>query len=208
MHLLGKLFRWTQRNITPCLSLVFAEGRLWFGLIRKKQEVPMATEKQRQAAKKNIKKAQAKNEQTSSRQRSRSQPEGRGRQKPGSGGQGNYYHVEVRQGDDFETFRTQDVGGPGHLQRVSGKRATGSWATVKWLIGKEDAHVEEGKLVGDTKDAKDLLRKLRTKPVQIRGDRFEAKPRRNVPERSKPTAAQTRARRQNIKKAQAARESD
>jgi hypothetical protein len=160
----------------------------------------MATEKQRQAAKKNIKKAQAK------RQNARSQPDGRERQKPGSGGQGKYYHVEVRDGDDFETFRTQDVGDPGHLQRVSGRRASGSWATVKWLIGKEDAHVEDGKLVGDTKDAKDLLKKLRSRPVHIRGDRFEAKPRRNVSERSKPTAAQTRARHQNIKKAQAARE--
>ena len=143
----------------------------------------MATERQRQTTKKN------------------SQFQGSRRQKPGGTGQGNYYHVEVRDGGDFETFRTQDVGGPGHLQRVSGKRASGSWATVKWLIGKEDAHVEGGKLVGDTKDTKDLLKKLRTKPVRIRGDRFEAKPRRNVPERSKPTAAQTRARRQNIKQA-------
>lgn len=150
----------------------------------------MATERQRQTTKKN----------------SRSKPQGSRRQKPGSGGQGNYYHVEVREGGDFETFRTQDVGDPGHLQRVSGKRASGSWATVKWLIGKEDAHVEDGKLVGDTKEAQDLIKKLRSRPVQIRGDRFEAKPRRNVPERSKPTTAQTRARRQNIKKAQAARE--
>jgi hypothetical protein len=149
----------------------------------------MATEKQRQAARKNIKKAQRSS-----------------REKPGSGGSGNYYHVEVREGSDFETFRTQDVGDEGHLQRVAGKRSSGSWATVKWLISKDDAHVEDGKLVGDTRDAKDLIKKLRRKPVQIRGDRFEAKSRRNVPERSKPTAAQQRARRQNIKKAQAARE--
>lgn len=166
----------------------------------------MATEKQRQAARKNIKKAQAKRETMSSRENARSQPQGRARQKPGGGGGGNYYHVEVREGSDFEAFRTQDVGDEGHLQRVAGKRASGSWATVKWLVSKEDAHVEDGKLVADTKDAKDLLKKLRTRPVQIRGDRFEAKPRRNVPERSKPTAAQQRARRQNIKKAQAARE--
>ena len=156
----------------------------------------MATEKQRQAAKKNIKKAQAKNEKMSSG----------GRQKPGSGGKGDYYHVEVREGGDFETFRTQDVGDPGHLQRVAGKRASGSWATVKWLVSKGDAHVEDGKLVGDTQEARDLIRKLRSRPVHIQGDRFQAKPRRNVPERSKPTAAQTRARRQNIKKAQTARE--
>ena len=148
----------------------------------------MATERQRQTTKK------------------KSQSQSSRRQKPGSSGQGNYYHVEVRDAGDFETFRTQDVGDPGHVQRVSGKRASGSWATVKWLIGKEDAHGEGGELVGDTRDAKDLLKKLRTKPVQIRGDRFEAKPRQNVPERSKPTAAQTRARRQNVKRAQSARE--
>jgi hypothetical protein len=130
---------------------------------------------------------------------------GRFRKAPGSSGQGNYYHVEVRDKGDFETFRTQDVGDEGHLQRVAGKRSSGSWATVKWLIGKEDAHVEDGKLVGDTKEARDLIKELGAKPVQVRGDRFEARPRRNVPERSKPTAAQTRARKQNIKKAQSTR---
>jgi hypothetical protein len=128
-----------------------------------------------------------------------------GREKPGSTGQGDYYHVEVREKGDFEAFRTQDVGDSGHLQRVAGKRPSGSWATVKWLIGKEDAHVEGGKLVPDTKEAKDLIKTLGSEPVHKRGDRFEAKPRKDVPERSKPTAAQTRARRQNIKKAQAAR---
>ena len=128
-----------------------------------------------------------------------------GRAKPGSGGTGNYYHVELRDGSDFETFRTQDVGDPGHLQRVAGKRAGGGWATVKWLVSKEDAHVEDGKLVGDTREAKDLIRKLRARPTHIRGDRFQSKPRRNVPERSKPTAAQQKARRKNIRKAQAAR---
>ena len=131
--------------------------------------------------------------------------QGSKRQKPGSGGSGKYYHIELRDGSDFETFRTQDVGDPGHLQRVGGKRAGGGWSTVKWLVSQEDAHVEDGKLVGDTQEAKDLIKKLRSRPVQIRGDRFQSKPRRNVPERSKPTAAQQRARRKNTKKAQSAR---
>jgi hypothetical protein len=127
------------------------------------------------------------------------------RRAPGTGGQGDYYHVEVRPGDDFVMFRTQDVGDPGHVQRVAGKRESGSWATVKWLIGKEDAHVDGDRLVGDTKDAKDVIKKLGSKPVHKKGDLFEAKPRRNVPERSKPTSAQKKARSQNIKKAQTAR---
>jgi len=129
----------------------------------------------------------------------------RTRKKPGSGGQGDYYHIEVQPRGDFETYRTQDVGDPGHIQRVAGRRPSGSWTTVKWLIGKEDAHVEGGKLVPDTKDAKDLLKKLGSQPVHTSGDRFKAKDRPDVPERSKPTTAQTRARRENIKKAQAAR---
>ena len=165
----------------------------------------MVTEKQRQAARKNIKKAHAKWKNMSSREHSRAQPEGRGRKKPGTTGEGNYYHVEVRPKDEFTTFRTQDVGDEGHLQRVAGKRSSGSWATAKWLISKEDAHVENGRLVGDTKDAKDLIKKLGSEPVHTSGDRFEAKDRPNVPERSKPTVAQTRARKQNIKRAQATR---
>ncbi|HSL30794.1 MAG TPA: hypothetical protein VK900_16450 [Anaerolineales bacterium] len=128
-----------------------------------------------------------------------------GRKAPGSGGRGNYYHIELRDGDDFETFRTQDVGDEGHLQRVAGKRPSGAWATVKWLVSKEDAHVEDGKLFGDSGDAKDLIRRLRSRPVHIQGDRFKAKPRRNIAENAKPTKAQSRARNQNIKKAQGSR---
>ena len=166
----------------------------------------MATMKQRQAARKNIKKAQSRWQSMSSRQRSTSQPEGRGRQRPGAGG-GQYYRVEVRPKSEFVTFRTQDVGSKGHIQRVAGKRESGSWATVAWLIGKEDAHVAGGRLVPDTTDARNLIEKLGTKPVHKSGDRFDAKDRPNVPERSKPTAAQKRARSTNIKKAQAARRS-
>jgi hypothetical protein len=127
------------------------------------------------------------------------------RKAPGAGGQGEYYHIEVRPGDDFATFRTQDVGDPGHIQRVAGKREKGGWATVKWLVSKEDAHVEDGRLVADTQEVRDLLRSLRSRPAHRQGDLFESKPRRNVAERSKPTSAQKKARSKNIKKAQTAR---
>jgi hypothetical protein len=82
---------------------------------------------------------------------------------------------------------------------------SGSWATAKWLIGKEDAHVQDSKLIADTKDAKELIKQLGSQPVHVIGDRFKARPRPDVPERAKPTPAQQRARRENIKKAQAAR---
>ena len=127
------------------------------------------------------------------------------RKKPGSGGEGEYFHVEVMPRGDFTTFRTQDVGRRGHIQRVAGKRSSGSWTTVKWLIGKNDAHRQGKKLVPDSKGARDVLEQLDSTPTHISGDRFSAKPRRDIPEKNKPTPAQLRARRQNIKKAQAAR---
>jgi hypothetical protein len=125
-------------------------------------------------------------------------------QEPGSGGIGNYYHVEVRPGDAFVTFRTQDVGRRGHIQRVAGKRSSGYWSTVKWLIGKEDAHIQDEKLIPDTKAAKDVIEKLGSQPVHLVGDRFKARPGPNIPESNKPTPTQQQARRENIKKAQSA----
>jgi hypothetical protein len=164
----------------------------------------MATMKQRQAARKNIKKAQTRWRTMSSRQHAAAQPEGRSRQRPGAGG-GSFYRVEVRPKSDFVTFRTQDVGTKGHIERVAGKRSSGSWSTVAWLIAKKDAHVSGRKLVADSSDAKKLLKKLGSEPIRRAGDRFAAKDRPNIPERAKPTAAQKRARSANIKKAQAAR---
>jgi hypothetical protein len=73
------------------------------------------------------------------------------------------------------------------------------------LIGKEDAHLERGRLVADTPSARKILRQLGSAPVHVAGDRFKASDRPNVPERKKPTPAQRRARARNIKKAQTAR---
>jgi hypothetical protein len=165
----------------------------------------MATIKQRKAAKRNVKKAGSRWQSMSHRQHAQAQPEGRGRKKPGSTGKGDYYHIEVRSKSDFTTFRTQDVGRRGHIQRVAGQRPSGSWATVSWLIGKQDAHVQNGRLVADTKAAEQVIDQLGSKPVRMIGDRFRARPRPNVPEGAKPTTAQKRARRENIRKAQSAR---
>lgn len=144
--------------------------------------------------------------QMSSRARATNQPEGRGRAKPGATGRGEYYHIEVRPSSEFTAFRTQDVGDKGGIERVAGKRSSGSWDTQKWLISKSHAHVEDERIVADTSDAKEVLRDLGSKPRHVLGDRFKASPRPDVPEREKPTVAQRRARRQTIRKAQAARE--
>jgi hypothetical protein len=165
----------------------------------------MATERQREAARQNIKKAQAAWRAMSHEQHARAQPQGRGRQKPGTTGEGQYYRIMVRPEREFVTFRTQDVGDPGHVERVAGKRPSGSWDTQAWLVSKEDAHLDGDRLIPDTEDARKLLAKLGSKPVHVKGDVFKAKDRPNVPEREKPTPAQRRAHRSNIKKAQAAR---
>ena len=165
----------------------------------------MATEKQREAARRNVRKAQAAWQAMSHTERARAQPQGRGRKKPGTGGEGEFYRIVVRPKEEFATFRTQDVGEPGGLERVAGKRESGSWDTQAWLVSKTDAHVEGDRLVPDSADARNLLARLGSDPVRVKGDIFEAKDRPNVPESAKPTPAQQRARQENIKKAQAAR---
>jgi hypothetical protein len=160
---------------------------------------------QRQAARQNIKKAQDAWQHKSPPARARAQPEGRGRAKSGATGAGEYYHVEVRPKEQFVTFRTHDVGKKGGIERVAGRRRSGSWADQTWLISKDQAHVEDSKLIPDTEAARDVLDALGSVPMHSQGDRFTAKPRPNIPEEAKPTPAQRKAQQSNIKKAQAAR---
>jgi hypothetical protein len=167
----------------------------------------MASEKQREAARRNIKKAQAAWKAMSNTEHARAQPQGRGRKKPGTTGGGEFFRIEVRPKSEFVTFRTQDVGEPGGIERLAGKRPSGSWDTQAWLVSKQDAHLEGNKLVPDTQDARDLFGKLGSEPVHVKADIFKAKDRPNIPEREKPTEARQRARTSNIKKAQAARHS-
>jgi hypothetical protein len=130
----------------------------------------------------------------------------RSRLKPGAGGGGRFFHVEVRSPRNFIRFRVQALGSGG-IERVAGQHAGGSWDTQKWLIRKDRAHIENGVLVADAADVRELLGSLASAARQVLGDRFKAAPRRDIPERAKPTAAMRRARLANIRKAQAARRS-
>ena len=125
----------------------------------------------------------------------------RRRAKPGARGGGAFFHIVVRPRSEFVTFRTQDVGRKGGIERVAGRTRSGRWLTQKWLISKDFAHRLGRKLVPDSTDSRQLLKKLGAPPRHVTGDRFVAKDRPNVPERLKPTRAQLRA----IRKAQAAR---
>ena len=126
------------------------------------------------------------------------------RAKPGARGQGGFFHIQVRPRTDFVTFRNQDVGRRGGIERVAGRRANGSWDTQKWLIGKiggaprrQAARARHG---GRAEGAV----QLGSVPRHLGGDRFIAKPRRKIPASEKPTPAMRRAQLANIKKAQAA----
>ena len=127
------------------------------------------------------------------------------RAKPGTRGKGRYYRIVIRPKSSFKSFRVQDVGGRGGVERLAGKRRNGSWDTQAWLIPKSQAHVSSGFLVGNTSKVRGVLSKLGSKPRRVKADVFRAKPRRDVPESKKPTAAMRRAQRRNIRKAQKAR---
>jgi len=126
------------------------------------------------------------------------------RAKPGASGHGKFFHIQVRPRREFVTFRNQDVGGPGGIERVAGRRANGTWDTQKWLIGKSEAHRDGKTLVADSLAAEKVLKQLGSVPRHLGGDRFIARPRRKIPAAEKPTPAMRRAQLANIKKAQAA----
>lgn len=162
----------------------------------------MSTPKQKAAAKRNIKKARSVWKGMSKRAHSLAQPEGRARKKPGTTGKGKFYRIEVRPKGQFTTFRVQDVGEKGGLERLAGKRSSGSWDTVSWLVSKEDARVDEYGHLKIRGKAASVLKQIKGRIVHVKGDVFRAHPK-NVPEKAKPTPAMKRARRANIKKAQA-----
>lgn len=126
------------------------------------------------------------------------------RKSPGSTGTGKFYHIEVRPKNDFILFRMQDVGRKGGLERLAGKRPSGSWGTVSWLISKDAAHTDHGRLIIDDKKTKSALKQISGPITHVKGDIFKAHPARNIPEREKPTPAMRRAQKTNIKKAQSA----
>ena len=127
------------------------------------------------------------------------------RKKPGTTGKGRFYRIEVRPKSQFVTFRVQDVGKRGGLERLAGKRTSGSWDTLTWLVEKKDAHIDSrGHLKITGEKAKSVLKNISGRIIHVKADVFKVHPR-NVPEKEKPTLAQRRAQKSNIKKAQKAR---
>lgn len=135
----------------------------------------MATQSQRRSINPNAKKIQARPK-PASRQRAVQPASGLKRRLPGTGGEGHYYHIEMRSKRYFRSFRTEQIGRKGHIERVLGLRPNGAWETAKWLISKKDAHIQDGRLVPDSDKARDVLKQLGTRPVRVKGDLFKAEP--------------------------------
>ena len=91
--------------------------------------------------------------------------------------QGEFYYIEVRPIAEYKAFRTREVDDKDGIERVGGQRADGSWDTVKWLVSKELAHLENGRLAADHSDVKELFEKFDSEPKHIAGNRFEAQER-------------------------------
>ena len=128
------------------------------------------------------------------------------RKAPGSTGKGRFYRINIRPKGEFTSFRVQDVGKKGGLERLAGHRASGSWDTVTWLVEKKDAHVKNGHLMITGAKARTVLKNISGHIYHVKGDIFRAHPRKNVAEASKPTPAMRRSQKANIKKAQRARQ--
>jgi len=99
------------------------------------------------------------------------------RAKPGTTGKGKFFRIEVRPKEGFKSFRVHDVGSEGHLERLAGRRSSGSWDTVSWLVSKDDAHVESGRLIITNKKVKESVAKGTSGRItHVKADIFHAHP--------------------------------
>jgi hypothetical protein len=105
--------------------------------------------------------------------------EGPGQAAPLPGDGYEYYRIILRPNDDFETFRYQDIGRPGHIQRLSGKHLGGYWDDQAWLISKGDAHLAGDTLVADTTEARHVLEAF-SPLVHVGGNIFKGRPRQDM----------------------------
>jgi hypothetical protein len=87
---------------------------------------------------------------------------------------GRVFRITVRRRSEFVTLRAHDVGRAGGIERIAGRTAAGRWHTQAYLISKDRAHIEDGRLVPDSPDAAKVLNKLGFSPRHLRGDRFAA----------------------------------
>jgi hypothetical protein len=136
----------------------------------------MATQKQKTAARRNVKKASQKRKGVAP-SKGRAHPV---RKKPGELGSGEFYRIELAPASRFVEFRNHDVGRRGSNERVAGRKEDGTWETQAWLIHKKNAHVRNGKIVPHDAKTREILEKLGAQPRHSKGDIFKARARRRT----------------------------
>ena len=165
----------------------------------------MTTQKRREAAKNNIKKNQDVGQNMSTKERPLAKASEHAGEQPEFAKAGDYYHIGVRDKSQYQTFRTQKVADKDGLLQVAGQRSNAAWDVVEWLLSKQLAHVEGGKLLADHHDAQEVLDNLGSTPEHVEGDLFFARLCPNVPEKDEPTEVQRGAHQEKIKKAKVER---
>lgn len=92
----------------------------------------------------------------------------------GAGDADRFYHIEILSKKDFKVFRTLESGADNGIKRVIGQRTDGTWETVKWIIRKGLARVENGILIAVRQNAEELFANLKSPPIQIRDNIFQS----------------------------------
>ncbi len=90
-------------------------------------------------------------------------------------GESKFFHIEILPTQNYKRFRMQSVGEKVGIESVGGQRTNGEWETIKWIISKDIAHVEDGKLIARNRDAQELFDRIGFVPQHIEGSRYGAK---------------------------------
>lgn len=83
-----------------------------------------------------------------------------------------YFRIITRPRKQFVAFRTLDAGEPSSVQRLTGHRPTSARTNQTWLLSKEMAHVEKGRIIPDTLEAAELLATFGREPIHQSDDLF------------------------------------
>jgi hypothetical protein len=80
-----------------------------------------------------------------------------------------YLRIRVRDPKLFKTFRTDDIGRPGHSKRIAGiRKKTGKWETQSWLIDRKDLKKGDMRAITLLDDIRsDLSRRDREKITKL-----------------------------------------